>query len=636
MTERTVFDFLGLYAAIFRDVSAYYPDSIAEFGRDLKRLAQLRQTRGDSVFLLDLPAIRKTLDRALADGRLVRSGLPLSRGKHYGSMIPRLFWGLWSRLFDDSGVLVVDPDPNAILFLRTLLDVGKGYEVDSSEGNKYATIKEYFQIESQLPLPSPFWDGDGDLCILGVDAITSTGGLGVAEDLFRKADPEGIKLLQSVQQAADRTAGLLGNVNTEDLRPRHGPGAVSDLRSGSYKYSFPKWSQQLEQVFPYDEFGTTGLGMLDALRSDGLPIPFEEGFSRLICVPKTAKGPRLIASEPVSGQWIQQALLRFLSERIAATSIGQSIVLNDQTVNGRRALEGSRTGKWSTLDLSSASDRVSCLLVERLFRRNPFLLECFRACRTRFLSQNLDKKLPSLIKLRKFSTMGSALTFPVQSLVFYSICVGVGRYLTGGRRPWSWLEKQVLTYGDDIIVPTGWLATVRVALTMCGLKVNDSKTFSNGFFRESCGVDAYKGYDVTPPRVIHAVDKSKPETVASTVAASNNFFTKGFWHAADWLGTTGQMPIVATVNAASGVFGLKHFSRRDPSTRKSRWNPSLHYAESLILTISAKARRRRQDTASAMLQYFTEAPEPYIDYRSGVAVAGVPVYQRTWVPTTFL
>lgn len=54
-------------------------------------------------------------------------------------------------------------------------------------------------------------------------------------------------------------------------------------------------------------------------------------------------------------------------------------------------------------------------------------------------------------------------------------------------------------YGDDIICDYRTTDRVLILLSHCGLRVNSSKSFIGGSpFRESCGVFAFNGEDVTP------------------------------------------------------------------------------------------------------------------------------------------
>jgi hypothetical protein len=214
------------------------------------------------------------------------------------------------------------------------------------------------------------------------------------------------------------------------------------------------------------------------------------------------------------------------------------------------------------------------------------------------------------------------------------ICVGVGRHL---HPTWSYEKtgRQVRIFGDDLIIPGEWEPLVERVLETLHLRVNQSKTHVTGRFRESCGMDAFQGYDVSPPYVLSIPVESDPATISSGVAVSNNFFKKGFWHAASFLersmpkGILKKMPIV---KISSGFFALQAFSGAVlPSFERKRWNESLQRFEIACLTIFAKPRVRKTETVSNLLQYFTEEPPPWINYESGTVEAGVPTFRNAWV-----
>jgi hypothetical protein len=638
VTKRLAFDFIGLYTNILADIGVYFPNDQLEWERDIKTLTRLASTRGQSTFTIDLPALGKVLDRSLSDGRLDLHGLNLSGSRHPNSKIPRLFWGLWSRLFDDAGCLKIDIDPNVVFFLRTVLYCGKNLEWDCAPKYLFQATKEFYDVEARLPVPSQFWDetSDSDVSI-GATVFGSLTDIIPRKDLYEDSSSRDrlFDLLTCVQKSADRMSGLIGLVEVDKLNFRHGPGAVSDLRSGSYKYSFPGWSDRLDQAVPFSEFGCTPIGMMDRLSLDGLDVDFSERSSRLIAVPKTQKGPRLIAAEPLANQWVQQGVRDVLYRQVRSTSLRESLGFESQEISRTLALRSSVDRRLATVDLKSASDSVSCWLVQRAFRRNEFLLRLLRACRTRYLSNGLDKKRPELTKLRKFSCQGSALTFPIQSLIFYSIAVGVGKYLNRWKS-YSELSREVRVFGDDIILPVQWEPLLEEVLDLLFLKVNRSKTFVDGYFRESCGMDAWEGYDVTPPHVTMRSDESDPRTIASNVAVSNNFFKKGLWNASHWLRTTITDRLLPIVGMSSGVFGFTSFVGGDARHLKLRWNANLHRTEARVMVISAMARRLKTNSAASLLQYFTEEPAPYVKYESGITVAGVPVKKHAWVPLSDL
>jgi len=114
MNKRPVFDFIGLYRAILSDCAAYFPNDQVEWSRDEVSLSALFQSRGVGVATIDLPRLDKALLSAFESGRLVTVGLALCRAKSKYDLRPRLFWGLWSRIFDRTGCLKVDIDPDSI------------------------------------------------------------------------------------------------------------------------------------------------------------------------------------------------------------------------------------------------------------------------------------------------------------------------------------------------------------------------------------------------------------------------------------------------------------------------------------------------------------------------------------------
>jgi hypothetical protein len=658
MKKSLDFDFIGLYEALLADVSSYFPTDRVEWGRDLSRLTRLSSSRGLPTFTIDLPALGKILDQSLSRGRLEWKGENCSGSRHSGSRIPRLFWGLWIRLFDDDGHLRADIDPNVIFFLRTLLYAGKNLKMDCPRKHLFSTIEEFYDVDEELPPPSQIWEEDG--CDINPDNLGHLrdfdSRVGIFGDLSSDRRPgRQALLLDAIQYTADCIIGSLPDFDPEELRFKHGPGAVSDLSGGGYKYSFPAWGQRLETLFPYTGYGTTPSEWIigdEGLSSD---IKFTELASKLCAVPKTQKGPRLIAAEPTCHQWIQQGIRDFLYSTIrqSSTPLRHCLDFSNQTPSRQMALKASRYGNLATVDLKSASDRLGCALVQRVFRRNLPLLGSMISSRTRFIVNKIGGRRTGLHKLRKFSTQGSALTFPVQSIVFSIICIGVGRFIHPNQS-FEALARQVRVYGDDIIVPVLWEPQIEEILHLLGLRVNTTKTHVEGFFRESCGMDAYGGYDVTPAYIRCAVDRSKPETVASSVAVANNFFLKGLWHAAKFLDTTTMMRDMLIIGPRSGLFGLKSFSGPTVTSR-NRWNPKYQRWEVRALTVIAKSGTIKQDTAACLLQFFTERGyllskdnagtpngklwsllNPLMDYESGVAVAGVPVIRHTWVPCSEL
>ena len=199
--------------------------------------------------------------------------------------------------------------------------------------------------------------------------------------------------------------------------------------------------------------------------------------ARLEFVPKSATTFRTITVEPMLNTLLQAGIRKWMKRRLSRAGID----LSDQTKNQRLAKEGSITGELATLDLASASDTISYSLVKLLLPEDWFrLLNAARSSTVNYRG--------SSFALEKFSAMGNATTFPLESLIFWAIttsaCEGEG--------------GQIGIYGDDIICPVSRVTSVVRALNFCGFEVSSSKSFWSGPFRESCGADFYKGFSVRP------------------------------------------------------------------------------------------------------------------------------------------
>jgi hypothetical protein len=639
----------GLYAAMFSDIVDRYPDLQTDSGRDYKRLLSAIDEHGIRFALETLPAFGKHFDMCLANGRLSKSGLTHFRSAKKCSPIPRLFKGLLLRVFDSNGVLRSIPDHNCICFVRQLCSAVKRFRVSCPDSSTWKQIDEFYRIDKEVALGSHPWDSDEPWDVsedCGNTSLTNSVPEGRVDSLPSFASHESERrCLATIQLVADIVSSQIGVFDPTAWRPRHGPGAVSD--SKGFKYDFPNWPRKLDAVFPYDVFAFANAGCWADSVSSSDPSSAEkleaESTSRLIAVPKSFSGPRLIASEPTSHQWCQQIIRDFMTSRIKDTCIRDSVHFRDQSPNQSLAREASRSGSHSTIDLSNASDRVSCSLVERMFRKNPSLLRAFHACRTRWISQTIDRKSPDLYKIRKFSTMGSAVTFPVQTYLFTMISVGCVLYSRGIRPSISSIRKvsqEVRVFGDDIIVPITCHGIVTEILTLLGLKVNPTKTFCCGYFRESCGYDAYDGQDVTKVSIMSAPSWSAPESILSSVEVHNNLFRRGYLKTAEFvrrsvesLGRSGfrEVPI------DSGLFGWNSFYPANP-TFKTKWDSRLHRRLIYTTIPHSVAERSPVEKDSALLQYFTEIKSLPISHEVRIGLVELRSslkLKRGWVPIDY-
>jgi hypothetical protein len=348
------------------------------------------------------------------------------------------------------------------------------------------------------------------------------------------------------EEFAKMSTMLYGNVFTkidhkvyyDGVIPKHGPGSTADHISGNQKYDQVEWTERLEEVFPAAEYLLPNWRFLPDLDRLTWLEPGAERPVRVVTVPKTLKTPRIIAIEPVCMQYMQQGLMDLFVKGIERDDILSSFIgFTDQTPNQRMAMMGSMTGSLATLDLSEASDRVSNQLVRRLFNNHGTLARMVDATRSR--KADLGEN-GGVIRLAKFASMGSALCFPVEAMVFLTLIFmgiqdGLSKPLT--RQDIESFKGKVRVYGDDMIVPVEYVLPVMRRLETFGFKVNADKSFWTGKFRESCGKDYYAGEDVTVTRVRRDFPSSlrDAQEVISLVSLRNQLYQRGLWQTVKWL-----------------------------------------------------------------------------------------------------
>jgi hypothetical protein len=189
---------------------------------------------------------------------------------------------------------------------------------------------------------------------------------------------------------------------------------------------------------------------------------------------------------------------------------------------------GSEDGPLATLDLSEASDRVPNWLVEELLDNWPHVNEAFQVVR----SLRADVPTVGVIPLHKYASMGSALTFPVEAMVFSAIVLTGMLQRDSSALTWKSIKEfrdEVRVYGDDIIVPTDYAVTAMRSLEFFGFKVNSAKSFWTGGFRESCGKEYWRGQDVSIVKFRQVLPRSLRDVteIMSTVDTRNQLFQAG-------------------------------------------------------------------------------------------------------------
>lgn len=627
MKSREISVLLHVLDGLITDACLAYPALKGSFLKDKERIALYSKTRGLAFFTLDLPALGSLLLVGLESGCLSLSG-PLSKRVSKRIHVPRLLSGLWLQVFSKSACLKSDPDITAVAFLRQFCDLGKKLFVECSQERINATLKGYHDVEKELRFPSLRWDNDVlDVKSLGNLALLDC--LDRSHDIFDEADSlqdESVRrsmvrdqrLLEQCQRVADMLVNDLGHFNPVTYSYgleicglgvgfKHGPGAVAEKLKNPEKSGFPNWPHKLEGVFPFALCGKTARDTRERPLNHELP-------SRLICVPKTAKGPRLIAAEPVAQQWCQQIMWKWLQSRLRWLPYGAFVDFRRQSLSGDMVLSASLDRKLATVDLSDASDRLSCWTVERMFRRNTSVLVALHAARTRWLHDNISG-VHSFLRLKKFASQGTATTFPIQSIVF--LIIAIASAIGDEQVTISKIKKlsgSVRVFGDDIILPThGYVRLCRI-MELLQLKVNVAKSYVHGHFRESCGTDGYLGSNVTSvkPKVIVA---DGPASCQAVIDTTNNLHLKGYWHASHNLLSTIPLGVKSRLRVVGvrdvGFAGLSSFSGSDESHLRTRWNSRLHRNEGRIWRLSPVRVNRDRQGHVPLLDFFASAHNPW-------------------------
>lgn len=292
-----------------------------------------------------------------------------------------------------------------------------------------------------------------------------------------------------------------------EINPSHGPGAVTTCKDRwRHRYS------TIDYLYPQSDWFSLYFNREHCSQLEE-SIDLDEISCKVIAVPKDSRGPRLICVHPAESIWIQQGIRRQLERAVSLYRHAKGpwphghVRFDDQSVNGRIALLSSKSRRYATIDMKEASDRVSEPLVQVLFGSQYKWFGCCRA--QSYVVPRIGNIANIKGQLNCYAPMGNATTFPVQSLVFWAICVA------SLQRQRFHQPGAVFVFGDDIIIPSECAEGVIYDLETFGLIVNRTKSFWRGAFRESCGVEAFKGFDVTPVRWKTSIDAEHPAGLQS-------------------------------------------------------------------------------------------------------------------------
>jgi hypothetical protein len=561
--------------------------------RDLITIKKRFENEGFGFLAKALPALDEALLLGLSTHRFT---CPIGFKLTKGGAIPRLFSGMLCEVFDPfTGILKDSPDMGILKCLHGILRIFKKTQVSEEDEDilHQKAVNEFYQCDeraSRVIIPDRHDHLIGRVCKLILNSLNSK----EVENAIYKHGPgavfEGYK--------ANEKFSALWHAVRSDERVLHSSGlwGLDENRDNPWaRGPLPN-----PGLFSSDAGSTNGEALGVTGKSPGASARGEEvsrrhlrsratlpgnkgdtsevyrasrGIARLISVPKNSTSRRTITVEPMLYQFVQQGLNILLRDSISECGIlSNSIALSDQSKNQELALEGSLYDNWATIDLKSASDLLSVSLVKSVFRHNAQFLEHMMECRSPFV----ECSGKPLLHLGKFAGMGNALTFPVQSICFAVVCIAA-ILDTKGQTPTYWRVKRasrhIRVYGDDIIVSKRYAHQCVAWLHDVGLQVNTKKSFLSGNFKESCGVEAFRGVDITPLYLKHHPVQTSfsPSVIEGYVALSNHMWMEGLYAASNWMreiveDSLGR--VLPLVSCTSGLLGW--FSRQD-SMSPHKW-----------------------------------------------------------------
>jgi len=572
---------IALLLSRLADAKRLNPD-VKGLDRDKQTIENRFKHEGYGFLTIALPSLDEAYLLGLSSGRFA---CPTGFKTVSGGAIPKLFSGMFREVFDPvTGWLKENPDEGSLKCLHQILRLFKKVQLSASEEELLHTkaVTEFFRCDdlaSQVILPD--------------------------------------QLDHQVGLVAKLILNDLSSKSFSDMSYRHGPGAVEEGYRANQKWSALSESIKNEDFDVWDHgYGDFGIS-LSEIADRAIVTNSDTKFSfltratgciaRLITVAKNSSSRRTITVEPLLNQFIQQGLNTALRDSIERCRVLRNcLALTDQSKNQHLAMEGSIHDNWATIDLKSASDLLSIKLVESVFRHHGPFLDRMMDCRSSMIKvSGFDRTL----RLAKFAGMGNALTFPVQSVCFAVVCIASILCADGKTVSYRNVERasrRVRIYGDDIIVETAYAHQCVNWLHQAGLQVNLKKSFLGGNFKESCGVEAYKGVDITPLYIRHQPDtfSTSPELIASYVALSNQAWLQGLYSFATCLQDEVEERLKKRLPYVARESGVLGWHTRTDSMSATKWCSRTHQLLLKAHALKPLKRRDRLDGYAALLKFY--------------------------------
>jgi hypothetical protein len=588
--RKSLDDSYNLIAALLCDVSNSHGSvfNTTSLRNTLGRVKRRLSAEGIGFLTKTLPRLGKAFDKALSGNAPLTANV-LGFAALDGGQLPSFLGELFREVLQPNGMLLEHPCVLSVGYLRDVLYSFYKYELPYTDEQEHQVVLKFTQTEADLSTIEPV------LSMLRETVQKRSG----SRRISTKKDGT---MANVAREARILLSRVFAYFDPKDIHPRHGPGAVATKQKRSEKYVWTNVSAKITDVYPFDAYFTASLGHVCDNYDEYKFIGDVSHPARVILVPKDSRGPRLISCEPVDFQWVQQGLGQAIVDLVERHPSNEKLIrgnvrFTDQSPNQIAALYGSESGKYATLDLNEASDRISTALVRLLFPDHVYTY--LEACRTS------STVLPSgeEITLRKYAPMGSCLCFPVLALTIWSILTAAA--------PDADTRESIYVYGDDVIVPTTFVENAIKQLESFGLKLNRDKSCTSGLFRESCGMDAFQGVNVTPVRLRTVWSWSpRPDVYTSWIAYANSYWDKRYYRTYEF--------IVSRLHHVYGGIPSDDMYLTCPSLRdvpnklrpeRVRTNKRLQKREYRVWDVKSPVHTELVDGWSMLLRYFAEATD---------------------------
>lgn len=583
---------IDYFNGLFDDLLLIFPSNVDELNSDRLWLINRIISNGDDVVIPELGALGKAFERALITGTPFTWDVTVYESAPRG--LPVFLGSLFSK------VLYLDGTPilgyNALQAVYSDVD-GFLYPVPREVLRSYADpivcIRQVLLFYSKVE-DLPVLASEDEEVRAFVTRVTvgkpvilqhRTGILHDARKALRRVLMDGDELHASIAQWIDNPFGA------------HGPGAVFDGSKGKDKWRFSGYAGVDERIFDSQYQHISVADPLDLATSETLK-------SRLSIVPKDFRAHRLICIECKEAMFAQQGLWKVLETVIATSAcVSGCIDFRDQTKSFMMSRE---VDKYTTIDLKDASDGISLELARLLFPGEFFKLITRYRARTIVLPDGEE-----VHSYRTLFTMGNALCFPIQSLLFWAL--GAGVLSRKGGYSLEDLRGRLRVFGDDIIIESKYATELCTVLSEAGLSVNLQKYCHNTPVRESCGSWYYGSIDarITKTRVL------KPQQLrdwVSVVSTARILHERGFSAAA-----TALLKCIQEIYPVPyGALGLP--GQWDCKKNTTRYNIHLQRLEVCIPVLRPEARFSHLDGLVGLYSYFTNHGSRTVDHGDNLIV----------------